>query len=264
MNKLTGTFSTDKMDIADKLDIYYELVGADDLSGHKRLVILLHEGLGSTGQWKDFPVTLAKALQLPVLNYDRMGYGKSSPLEKRGPSYLSDEAECVLPRLLQYLKFDGKYILFGHSDGATIALMHAALYPGRVERVIAEAPHVIIEKETISGVHSAIRNYTEGELKPRLQKYHGEITDQMFWGWANFWSHDDQRKWNMLSLLQRIESPVLFIQGDKDNFGTLQQGLEISLRILGDYEELILENCGHIPHFEAKQEVVRKISAFVN
>ncbi|MEA3444487.1 MAG: alpha/beta hydrolase [Bacteroidota bacterium] len=245
------------------LEIYYELTNPNLLSEGKSLLILLHEGLGSTGQWKDFPDTLANALDLPVLVYDRLGYGKSSQVETRTADYLNYEAECILPMLLKHLNYTGNIIPFGHSDGATVALLYAAIYPGKTEKVIAEAPHVIIEDQTVAGVKQAIKAYSEGELKKRLEKYHGKQCDQMFWGWANFWTKESSRSWNMTSLLQRIESPVLYIQGDKDDFGTLKQGEEISIRVMGDYEDLILENCGHIPHFEAKEEVLSAVMKFI-
>lgn len=261
--RITGIFKSNNLERVENVEIYYELINAVDLSKANRLLVLLHEGLGSTGQWKDFPETLAEALDIPVLVYDRLGYGKSSPVEERNSGYLIDEAECILPRLLKHFEYEGKVILFGHSDGATIALLYAALYPGKTEKVIAEAPHVFIEDQSVEGVLQTIEAYRNGDLKSRLEKYHGKQTDSMFWGWANFWSQESSRKWNMLSLLQRIESPVFFIQGDKDNFGTLKQGEVIGDLVMGDYEELIIENCGHIPHFEAKEEVIKTIVNFI-
>lgn len=263
MTKTTGIFSTERLDNSEKLNIYYELTGASDLSEAKRLLVLLHDGLGSSVQWKDIPEKLAKNLNLPILNYDRTGYGKSSPVEERSNIFLTDEAECILPRLLRHLEFEGKAILFGHSDGATIALLYAALYPSLTECVIAEAPHVFIEGETVEGVKSAIESFHTGDLGTRLEKYHGKQTETMFWGWANFWSKESNRKWNMLSLLQRIESPVLYIQGTDDKFGTLNQGQEIGDRVMGDFEELIIDNCGHTPHFESKDIVLGSISNFL-
>jgi pimeloyl-ACP methyl ester carboxylesterase len=264
MNKRrTGFFKSKTIERIGNAEIYYELINATELSKTKRLLILLHEGLGSTQQWKNYPETLAKTLDLPVLIYDRLGYGKSSPVENRHSGYLLDEAECILPRLLKYLEFEGKSILFGHSDGATVALLYAALYPGITEKVIAEAPHVFIEDVSVEGIKNTIEIYKKGDLKSRLEKYHGEKTDSMFYGWANFWTQESSRKWNMFSLLERIESPVLYIQGDKDNYGTLEQGEEIRDRVMGEYQELILENCGHIPHFEAKEEVLEAIVKFI-
>ncbi|MCF8371781.1 MAG: alpha/beta hydrolase [Bacteroidales bacterium] len=261
--RITGIFKSNNFERVDHAEIYYELINAVDLSKANRLLVLLHEGLGSTSQWKDFPEVLSETLDLPVLVYDRLGYGKSSPVKERNSGYLIDEAECILPRLLKHLEYEGKVILFGHSDGATIALLYAAFYPGKTEKVIAEAPHVFIEDLSVEGVLQTIEAFKTGELKARLEKYHGKQTDSMFWGWANFWSQESSRKWNMLSMLQRIESPVLFIQGDNDNFGTLQQGREIADHVMGEYEELILENCGHIPHFETKEEVLKAIADFI-
>ncbi len=245
------------------LEIYYELFNGQELQSHKLLLILLHDGLGSTKQWKDIPGILSSKLNIPTVTYDRLGYGKSSTVEKRSNTFLNYEAECVLPLLLKHLDYDGKVILFGHSDGATVALLYAALYPGKAKMVIAEAPHVIIEPETISGVKKTIQDYKEGSLKERLEKYHSSQTDNMFWGWANFWSNKSSRSWNMLSLLSRIESPVYYIQGDKDEFGTRKQGEEIEINIMGDFDELIVENCGHVPHFEAKQEVLSAIVDYI-
>ncbi len=245
-------------------EIYYELTNWHLIAEDKTLLVLLHEGLGSIGQWKNFPSEISERLNLPVLCYDRLGYGKSSVVETRTGEYLKHEAGFILPQLLKHLDYNKQVSPFGHSDGATVALIFAALNPKSTKKVIAAAPHVIIEDLTANGVKQAVEAYTKGKLKTRLEKYHGNKTEQMFWSWAGFWSKESSRSWNMLELLEKIESPVLFIQGDKDHFGTLNQGEEIKKRVQDDYQELIIENCGHVPHFESKKEVLHAVAKFCN
>ena len=171
MEKIEGVFESGTIAEINDFKIYYEIANDQLLQKTKSLVILLHEGLGSTGQWKDIPMKLAAKLNLPVLAYDRLGYGKSSQVEEHDSTFLTYEAECILPQLLKHLAYDGKVTLVGHSDGATVGLIYAALHPFKTDKVIVEAPHVFIEDETIEGIFQAIKMFKEGSLKI-LQNVH--------------------------------------------------------------------------------------------
>ncbi len=247
----------------DGKQIYVELINAA-LIGCETPLVLLHEGLGSTGQWKSFPETLANVIQAPIILYDRVGYGKSTSVLSRDTSYLADEAQNYLPAILESLQIDVPINIYGHSDGATIALLFAAFHPEKCNKVVAAAPHVIIEDVTQQGVQGAVWAYQHSDFKQRLEKYHEKNTDTMFWSWANFWTSTESRDWNMLEELTVIKSPVLFIQGTNDTFGTLMQGQLIKQKVSGIYQELVIDKCGHIPHLEFMEKVIHACSRFLN
>src|SRR5579885_2229837 len=162
---------------------------------HKRpTIVFLHEGLGSVAMWKDFPKRCAEAAGCDALIYSRYGYGQSDPIDApRHPGYMHDEALKTLPELLDKLGIE-RPILFGHSDGASIVLIHAGAFP--VAGVIVLAPHLFVEEIALSGIRGIRSNYDRGELRHRLARYHAN-PDSAFWGWHDIWLHPDFRRWNI-------------------------------------------------------------------
>ncbi len=160
-------------------------------------IVFLHEGLGCVGTWRDFPDRLALATGCGALVYSRMGYGASDSLIGRRPTrYMHDEALGVLPAVLENFKLE-KPVLFGHSDGASIALIHAGAHSSSVRGLIVEAPHVFVEAISIEGIERITADYETTRLKERLARYHGSNTDSMFRGWSDVWLSPKFREWNI-------------------------------------------------------------------
>lgn len=246
---------------ADDFLLYYELHG--DISRHKTLIVFLHEGLGSVSQWKGFPQKLAQKLDVPILMYDRIGYGKSTPVKGvRKSDYLHQEADFYFPELLDYLSVDKPVNLFGHSDGATLALIIASRFPEMINKLIVEAPHVVIEEQTAQAIFTTISEWEQGKLKARMARHHPGHAESMFWSWAGFWASPDNLTWEIIQELQQITSPVMFVQGTEDIFGSYQQAKVIRENIKGTYRELYIENCGHIPHLEYEQLLLSQAADF--
>jgi len=222
------------------------------------LFVFLHEGLGTSGQWKDFPARLTEQIPLPVLMYDRYGYGKSEEIqESRTPDYMEQEALVFLPEILKNLNLAHKKILlFGHSDGGSIALFYASFFPENVIAAIIEAPHFFLDHISLRGIRGAVALYEKSSLKQKLEKYHGEKTESMFRTWTGILLSEEMRNWNTLHLLKNVQCPVLAIQGTDDDFGTLQQIESIRDNIQGDAELLVVPDCGHIPHHMAREVVI--------
>ncbi len=246
--------------------INYYIYNEELISDDKPFLVFLHEGLGSIRQWKDFPASLSEKTGLAVLLYDRYGYGDSDILtEKRNTEYIETEASLYLPELLRKLNLNQKIILFGHSDGATIALYFASLFPDITLGVISESAHTFIEDISVAGVSAARESFIYGNsLRKKLEKYHGDNTVPMFFGWADLWTEPSSKKWNMFKELKNINSPVLVIQGDTDEYGSRKQVDEIKNRVSSECEILYLKDCGHIPHFQAKDLVLQKSSEFID
>ncbi|OPY05285.1 MAG: 2-hydroxy-6-oxononadienedioate/2-hydroxy-6-oxononatrienedioate hydrolase [Syntrophaceae bacterium PtaB.Bin038] len=226
-------------------------------------LVFLHEGLGSVGQWRDFPARLSEKTGLPSLVYDRWGYGDSEAFTlPRGTGYLHDEALTGLPAVLDAFGI-GKAILVGHSDGGSIALIFASKHPERVCAVITEAAHVFVEDVTLQGIREAVEVYASTDLKKRLARYHGDKTDLVFRGWAETWLSPAFRGWNIEEYLPGVRCPVLIIQGIDDRYGTAAQVRAIERQVSGPSEALLLR-CGHIPHAEARDEVLEAMAGFIS
>jgi pimeloyl-ACP methyl ester carboxylesterase len=232
--------------------------------GGEATLVFLHEGLGSIGQWRDFPRQLADATGLGALVYDRYGFGGSDPLrETRNGLYLQQEAHETLPQVLKSCGVD-RPILIGHSDGGTIALLYAARFPGQPRGVITEAAHVFIEEVTLTGIREAVTAFETGSLREKLERYHGERTDSMFRGWSKTWLEPEFREWTMEECLAEIRCPVLAIQGENDEYGTVAQVQAIAGLVAGSGKLLLIPGCGHIPHQQAQERVLREMTRFVD
>jgi len=215
----------------------------------KPLLVFLHEGLGSLAMWKDFPARLCEAAGCRGLVYSRPGYGRSTPratLERWGVDFMHRQAETVLPALLASLDVQGRYRLFGHSDGGSIALIHAARFPERVAGAIVLAPHILAEEFGLASIREAREAYLHTDLKAKLARYHDDV-DSAFWGWNNIWLAPDFKTWELHDLLPSIRCPILAIQGLDDQYGTMAQIEGIAERVPGT-SLLKLAGCGHSPH----------------
>jgi pimeloyl-ACP methyl ester carboxylesterase len=244
-------------------DIALECAWVGDKAA-KETMVFLHEGLGSVAMWKEFPHELCSRLGMRGLVYSRYGYGKSTPrpLEERwDTTYMHNEAQNVLPQLLAGLKIERPW-LFGHSDGASIAIIYAATYPLAIQGVIAVAPHVFVEPCSIESIESARDLYVRSGLRDKLSKYHNDV-DSAFWGWNDIWLAPEFREWNITDALAYIEAPMLAIQGEDDEYGTAAQA-ETVAREIERGELLLIPNCKHSPHRDQPEIVFDAVEAFVN
>jgi pimeloyl-ACP methyl ester carboxylesterase len=226
------------------------------------VLVLLHEGLGSVALWRDFPAKLAAATACPVLAYSRYGYGRSDPLAApHRPRYMHDEALVTLPELRQALELRD-VVLVGHSDGASIALIHAGAGRWPVRGLVLEAPHVFVEDVSIASIAAAREAYEKGGLRERLARYHADV-DSAFRGWNDAWLDPAFRDWNITEYLPGVRCPLLAIQGADDEYGTLKQIEAIERGVAGPFEKLILRGCKHSPHRDQESAVLAAIARFI-
>ncbi len=228
-------------------------------------VIFLHEGLGCVGLWRDFPRRVVETLGVHALVYSRRGYGASEPVELPRPlTYMHEEAQGTLATLVE--QTPGSLVLWGHSDGASIALIYAALpqVSPRLKALVLEAPHVICEEVSVQAIARAREAYLHGDLRPKLARWHGSNVDSAFWGWNRAWLDPGFRSWSLLPLLPKIRAPMLLLQGEQDEYGTLAQLDEITSRVSGPSERRVLPSCGHAPHREHPQETLAFVTSFLS
>jgi pimeloyl-ACP methyl ester carboxylesterase len=232
-----------------------------DLAGDARRppIVLLHEGLGSVGLWRDFPAALNRASGSRAIAFSRYGHGRSAPPARpRGPAFMDEEALEVLPALLAALAI-ARPVLLGHSDGATIALIHAAQHD--VAGLALIAPHVLVERVTLAAVTAAREEFEHGGLRERLSRHHDDPA-VTFRGWCDVWLDPAFRDWSIEAALPAITAPALVVQGRDDPYGSLAQVDAIARGSGGPVQTLVVSG-GHAPHVEHPQEVLDAIVRFL-
>lgn len=213
-------------------------------------LVLLHEGLGSLRLWRDFPRSLHAATGRRTVVFSRHGYGQSAVVpEPRQVTYMHDEAREVLPTLLDELDVD-RPVLVGHSDGGSIALIHAgtpACPP--VTGLVLLAPHVVVEDESVAGIEAAREAFLTTDLVDRMARHHRDPA-ATFWGWNDIWLSDAFRSWDITDVLPGVRCPLLAVQGVDDQYGTLRQLDLIEAGVGSSVKRVHLDDCGHAPHLE--------------
>lgn len=224
-------------------------------------IVMLHEGLGSLALWKDFPAQLAARTGCGVLVYSRYGHGNSDKLMERRPvRFMHHEGEVVLPELLDKLGMT-RPVLIGHSDGGSISLIFAGKYPGAVSGLILEAPHVFVEDLSIASIAQAKVMYETTDFPQKLGRYHANV-DATFWGWNDIWLDPAFRSWNIEEYLARITCPVLCIQGEQDEYGTIAQ-VEAIKAAAPQTNVAMLPNCKHSPHRDQVEKTLEVMGEFM-
>jgi pimeloyl-ACP methyl ester carboxylesterase len=227
-------------------------------NGQRRALVLLHEGLGSVGLWRDFPQALQAATGRRVVAFSRFGHGRSDlPRAPRTPAFFHEEAHDVLPALLAQLDAP-EPLLVGHSVGASIALVHAARHP--VSGLVLLAPHVFLEDSMLPPIRATRRAFEDGELRARLARHHDD-PDAAFYGWCDVWLDPAMREWSLEPEAAAVAAPSLLIQGADDEYASLVHLDRIEARVRGPVSRLVVPG-GHRPHLEQSEAVVEAIAAF--
>ena len=243
-----------------EIRLEYEWVGAprDEAAA---TVVFLHEGLGSVSMWREFPRAFCERHGFAGFVFSRQGYGRSTPRphgEHWQPDFMARQAEDVLPALLARVGIARPW-LFGHSDGGTIALLHAARH--EAAGVVAVAPHLFVEDVSVASIAKAREAYESGALRERLARHHADV-DSAFYGWNDVWLSPAFRGWNVERDIRAIRCPVLAVQGEEDEYGTLEQVRAVQ-RAVPHAELLVLGACGHSPQRDQPEALARAAGRFI-
>jgi pimeloyl-ACP methyl ester carboxylesterase len=174
---------------------------------------------------------------------------------------MHDEALAALPELLDRMRVD-RPLLVGHSDGASIALIHAGGAGRHVEGLVLLAPHVFVEEVSVRSIAAAKIAYQNTDLRQRLARWHAD-PDSAFWGWNRIWLDPAFRSWNIEEYLPRVACPVLAIQGADDEYGTSEQLARIA-RGIPAAELVLLPDCRHSPQRDQPDAVIAAVTRLVD
>jgi pimeloyl-ACP methyl ester carboxylesterase len=231
-------------------------------AGDRPTLVFLHEGLGSIAQWKDFPADVCARSGCGGLVYNRHGYGGSDPYGPFSPHFMHREALEILPPLLEAFGIT-QPVLFGHSDGGSIALIYAGSGLPAPAAIVTEAPHVFVEDVTVARIAELRDGYRSTGLRARLERHHGANVDQLFDGWTCTWLSTEFRDWNIEEYLPKVTCPVMVIQGRDDEYGTMKQVSAIAGAVSGGVYTLVLDACGHAPHIDQRETVLEAAVTFL-
>lgn len=249
-----------RLNLSQEKHLYYELIEGNQ---NYPYLVFLHEGLGCTAMWEDFPARLCMVTGCPGLVYDRLGYGKSSLLNAELSIHFMHAYGLIeLPQVLETLIPEKAFILIGHSDGGSISLIFAAGKPRLLKGIITEAAHVHVGPETVDGIEKVDKAYRQGKMKG-LAKYHGDKTDTIFRAWSQTWLSPWFRHWDIEYLLPSIDSPLLVIQGREDQYGSLAQVEAIVSKTTGPAQPLLIDHCGHSPHLQYPEILLAGMAEFI-
>jgi pimeloyl-ACP methyl ester carboxylesterase len=227
-------------------------------------IVMLHHGLGSVGLWRAFPEQLAAATGAGVFVYSRVGSGKSSPGKlPRGVNFMHEEALEVVPRVLDAIGFQ-RGILFGHSDGASIATIYAgSVQDHRVRGLVLMAPHFFTEPMGLAAIRRTRDEFATGSLRDKLKRWHGDV-DGAFRSWVEPWLDPDFEKWDITEALGYIRVPILLVQGADDEYGTFKQVEAAEEACYCPVETVVLPSVRHSPHRDAPEATLTATTGFIN
>lgn len=226
-------------------------------------ILLFHDSLGCVMLWRRFPEELAAATGLPVLAYDRLGFGRSDPNPHRlGTDFIAEEARVSVPALRAHIAFD-RFVAFGHSVGGAMAVASAAAFPDDCAAVITESVQAFVEDRTLAGIREAQAQFADPGQVARLARYHGDKACWVLDAWIETWLSPAFADWTLDAMLAQTRCPLLAIHGDRDEFGSRAHPERIATLAGGPATTLLIDNCAHVPHREQPGPVLEAVSAFL-
>ena len=243
--------------------LFVRVWGTIGSSTGRSAIILFHDSLGCVELWRDFPSQLASATGLPVVAYDRLGFGRSDPHPGRLKfGFVDDEARTAVPELRSALGIE-RMVLFGHSVGGGMAVASAAAFRGESLALVTESAQAFVEDRTIAGIREGRRMFSAPDQMARLARYHGDKARWVVDAWTETWLAPQFATWNLDHDLRSLQCPVLAIHGDRDEYGSSRHPERICALPATPTQSLILADCGHVPHREKPDQVLGAVRQFL-
>lgn len=227
-------------------------------------IIMLHDSLGSTVQWRDLPAQLAEASQRQVVAYDRLGYGQSAPrTDVVTRDYVNNEANEGFHAVLEHFGIND-FVVFGHSVGGCMGICVAGIYGERCQGLVSIAAQTFGEARTVNSIKAAQQALSTPEQWQRMVKYHGDNAQWVMDTWVNTWTQEDGPKdWHLFQYVEALTCPVLVVHGKNDEFGSLAHPHSVQERAQTQVTLLLLDGVGHVPHREKPAEVLAAAQEFL-
>jgi pimeloyl-ACP methyl ester carboxylesterase len=213
--------------------------------------------------WRDLPDRLCADLKRAGFAFDRLGHGRSDPWPAPPDHrFLEVESKQRLPEVLRQAGIRHP-VLFGHSDGGSIALLFAAAFPGVPAAVVSIAAHVLVEEATLAGIDATASSWRATDLPSRLARHHGAKTEAVFRAWSETWRGEEFRGFSAVEAIRTIRCPLLVLQGERDEYGTRAQVEAIAGAVSGPVRTVVLPGLGHFPHREDPDRVLSETESFL-
>jgi pimeloyl-ACP methyl ester carboxylesterase len=227
-------------------------------------IVLFHDSLGCVDLWRQFPLALSQRLLRPVIAYDRLGFGRSSARPYLPSArFIAEEAETYFPLLKDRLGI-GEFVAFGHSVGGAMAILIAAKFAAECRAVVTEAAQAYVEPKTLASIADGKVRFANPHELAKLARYHGEKAAWVVNAWTDTWLSPDFADWNLRSALPTVTCPLLAIHGDRDEYGSADFPAVLSSMTSGYAEQMLVPDCGHVPHREHEELVLAKIARFLS
>jgi pimeloyl-ACP methyl ester carboxylesterase len=140
--------------------------------------------------------------------------------EPFGTDYMHDEGREALPEVLAALEIENP-VLVGHSDGASIALLHAGAGPSGGGPGGHGAAR-FVEDISIRSIAAAKVAFETTDLPAKLGKYHRDVRAPSTAGTTSG-CIPISAPGTSRTACRSIACPILAIQGEDDEYGTMAQ-----------------------------------------
>ena len=246
------------------------------ITGEGKPLVILHGLFGMLDNWQGLAKQFGQFFETHIV--DQRNHGKSFHATEH--SY-----ELMCEDLLCYLDAKGldKIYLIGHSMGGKTAMLFAAKYPERIEKLVVVdiapkyyAPH---HQEILAGLHAvenaAVRSRKEAD--EILSQHFSQAGIRQFLLKNLYWKSKEELvfKFNLSVLSNEIQNvgegliedavfvePVLFIDGENSNY-ILPEDHELIETHFPDAEIVEIANAGHWVHAENPQDFFDTVSRFL-
>ena len=242
-------------------------------AGAGRPIMMLHGGWGYEVYSFDRQIA-ALAMHHRVVAPDRTGYGGSQRLVRQDTDF-HHRAAAETFAVIDALGLD-RPVVWGHSDGAVIALLMGLADPDRLSGLIVEAAHVLRSKPASREFFDAMMRDPDGlgdRVTDTLARDHGDAWRDLIRTNGDAWlriANDPSAPTADLygGRLAELRVPTLVIHGARDprtEPGELD-AIRAAIARVGPARFEVLPEGGHSPHSEraTADEVTRLVQRFVS
>ena len=188
------------------------------------------------------------------------GYGRSDGRVPFPVDFIEQEAA----RLADILRVAGigDHAVVGHSDGGTIALLHAARNPAGLKATVSLSAHIHRDPLAEKHLHRFRDHAANRTLPAWMARFHGDKAADVAACWSETWLEIFAADWDIAPALEGIAGPLLALHGENDAHGIPEQ-LENIARAVPHANARLLPGIDHFPHLEDPEGTEAAVAAFL-